>query len=469
MHPYTIKFGGGADQTVLSPVVLIAMLVAIVLIFVLRRKYVIAPLLIAIFLVPQGQQLYVGGVHFFVSRLLVLAALIRAVISKEPRQNSMYAGGWNHIDTAFLCYVSIVAAATTMQFLSVPALINQLGYLWDNILGYLALRSLIRNDEDTILAVKCCALLIMIFSVTMVIEQVKQFNVFGLLGGVPIKPEFRNDRFRCQASFQHPLTAGAFAGTAIPLLVLLWKRRDTRYLGAAAIVAATVITVMTQTSTSLITEAAGFFAIALWPLRKKMRLVRQCLVGATIALAFVMKAPVWFIIAHIDLTGSSSSYQRAELINVFVNHFSSWWLIGTKDAASWGWDMWDTQNMFVSVGEAGGLAALIFFILMISRSFGRLGTARRRAKSKQQEWQIWLLGSALFAHMTAFFGVNYFDQVRVAWFAMLAMICACTATILRSSPTSPKVTIHVHVPEAASLQEPAASAKASLTGRIHHF
>lgn len=469
MHPYTVKFAGGADQTVLSPIVLVAMLLAIVLIFALRRKYVIAPLLVAVFLIPQGQQLYVAGVHFYVSRLLILAAFIRAMISKDPKQRSMYVGGWNSIDTAAVCYMCIVAVATVMQYVSVPAIVNQVGYLWDYLLGYLAIRALIRSEEDTVLAIQCCAVLMMIFAVTMVIEQEKLFNVFGMLGGVPMAPEIRDGKIRCQGAFAHPLTAGAFSGTAIPLFVLLWKRRSARWLAAAGIVAATIMTVTTQTSTSLLTEAAAIFAIVCWPLRKKMRIVRMSLVGAIIALALVMKAPVWFIIAHVDLTGSSSSYQRAELINEFVNHFSNWWLMGTTNSASWGWDMWDAQNMFVSVGEAGGLAALIFFILMVSRSFGRLGNARKQAKSKQQEWVIWLLGSALFAHVVAFFGVNYFDQVRVAWFAMVAMICACTAPLLRSSATPPKVIVHMHVPEASGPAERVASAKPSLPRRIYRL
>ncbi len=466
MHPYTVKFGGGADQSVLSPIVLVAMLAATVLIFVLPRKHVLAPLLITIFLVPQNQQLYVAGVHLFVNRLLILAAFIRGATSKEPKQKSVCAGGWNSIDTAAVCYMTILSAATMMQYLSVSALINQLGYLWDYMLGYFALRVLIRSEEETLLAIKCCAVLSMLFAVAMVIEQEKMFNVFGLLGSVPMAPEVRDGKIRCAAAFAHPLTAGAFSGTTIPLFVLLWKWRRARWLAAAGIVGATVMTMTTSTSTSLLTEVAGVVGICFWPLRKKMQIVRRCLVGTIIGLALVMKAPVWFIIAHIDLTGSSSSYQRAELINEFVNHFNSWWLMGTTNAASWGWDMWDAQNMFVSVGEAGGLAALIFFILMVSRSFGRLGTARKRVKSKQQEWIVWLLGSALFAHVVAFFGVNYFDQVRVAWFAMVAMICAYTAPLLHGA-TPPNVIVHVRVPDPS--ERAASSTKPSLPRRIYHL
>jgi hypothetical protein len=108
--------------------------------------------------------------------------------------------------------------------------------------------------------------------------------------------------------------------------------------------------------------------------------------------------------------------------------------------------MWDAQNMYVSVGEAGGLLAFIFFILVISRSFSRLGIARRRAETKNQEWFIWFLGAALFAHVVAFLGVNYFDQVRIAWYAVIAMICAYTAPLLRTA-SSQKTDTNVPVTE----------------------
>ena len=42
-----------------------------------------------------------------------------------------------------------------------------------------------------------------------------------------------------------------------------------------------------------------------------------------------------------------------------------------------------------------------------------------------------VLGSALFANVVAFFGVNYFDQSRIAWFALLAMVSACTTPVLK--------------------------------------
>jgi hypothetical protein len=446
MGPHTPRFGGGASETVLHPAVLVAMLLAMLLFFVLPRKYVVVPVLATMFLIPAGQQFFVAGVHLFVCRVLILVAFVRAMASKVPKQKSHYAGGWNSIDTAFTCYVVVSAAATMARTPETGALVNQIGYIWDLLLGYLLLRSLIRDEQDTFLVIKCLAGLMVLLAAAMVSEQIRMMNVFGMLGGVALVPEVREGKIRSQGAFQHALTAGTFAATAIPLFFLLWKNGKAKLFAGVGIVAATVMTLTTQTSTSLLTYVAGILAVLLWPIRKEMRRVRTGLVVVLVGLHLVMKAPVWFLIARIDLTGSSSSYHRAELIDQFVNHFSSWWLIGTNDAASWGWDMWDAQNMFVSVGEAGGLAALVFYILVISRSFAKIGNARKRIKNRKQEWFLWFLGAALFANVVAFFGVNYFDQSKMAWFALISMICASTVPVLN-------VEVKVKTPEGILMPE----------------
>ena len=109
--------------------------------------------------------------------------------------------------------------------------------------------------------------------------------------------------------------------------------------------------------------------LAFWPLRKQMRLIRWGLVCALVGLHLVMKAPVWALIARIDLTGSSSGYQRYQLVDMCIRHFSDWWLLGTPNYVKWGWDSWDLCNQFVAVALTGGLLALIFYIAIFSRSF----------------------------------------------------------------------------------------------------
>jgi O-antigen ligase len=222
--------------------------------------------------------------------------------------------------------------------------------------------------------------------------------------------------------------AGTFAASLLPLFLLLGKNGKSKAIAVIGIVGCSVMTITSQSSTPLLAYVGALLTVCLWPIRKKMQMVRRGIVLTLLGLAVVMKAPVWFVISHIDLTGGSSGYHRAELIDVFVKHFSEWWLIGTKDIASWGFDMWDTQNQYVNVGETGGLVALVLFICMITRCFARIGDTRKALEGRSSKvWFLWFLGAAFFAHLVSFFGVNYFDQSKVNWFLLLAMISVATS------------------------------------------
>jgi len=242
----------------------------------------------------------------------------------------------------------------------------------------------------------------------------------------------REGIIRSQGVFQHSLTAGTFAATLIPLFLMLWRCGKAKVHAVIGLVSCTVMTLCSNCSTPLSCFAAGIFAVCLWPLRGKMPQVRQALVIILVGLQLVMKAPVWFLLAKIDLTGGSSGYHRAQLVDLCITHFWDWWLIGTKDAGTWAWDIWDAQNQYVLVAETGGLAALAFMIIMIKRLYARLGDARKMVLgSKRQQWALWMLGCSLFAHLTEFFGINMFDQARVNWFMILAAIVAFSNSILQ--------------------------------------
>ena len=97
--------------------------------------------------------------------------------------------------------------------------------------------------------------------------------------------------------------------------------------------------------------------------------------------------------------------------------------MGVKNYNAWGFDMWDLSNQYVAYAVTGGLATLVTFILVISRSFGQLGTARKLVKrDRKREWFLWCLCAALLSHVVAYFGIGYFDQMQVAWYALLAII-----------------------------------------------
>lgn len=424
--------GHGASETVLHPLVAIMLLVSIVLMLRRPRKYVIVPLLLCTFLVPRGQEIYLAGLHLYVRLILVIVGFARMA-----RDKFRIAGGFNSLDKLFIVWVCYRGSATTVTNWP-SSTMEQIQILVQSMLGYFLLRYLIQNEEDVARAVKTLAVIALILGLCMVFEHHFLVNPFGVyLGGAPMTPEIRNGSARAQAAFGHSILAGCFGGTLVPLFIWLWKK-NAKGAATAGVLGSTAMVLSANSSTPLLAYTAGCLGLLFWPLRRNMKTVRWVIVGTLAILALVMKAPVWFVIAHINVVGGSGGYDRAILIDTCMRHIRDWWLIGTNQNGSWGWDMWDLSDQFVAEAETGGLVTIVCFIAIIAKCFSRLGTMRKRSAPKNQ-LLFWCLGSVMLAHIFAYFGVAYWDQTQMWWFAFLAMISAATRALDESvvkEPTS---------------------------------
>jgi hypothetical protein len=429
--PEHYRYGGGTDQSLLHPLVALLLAASLIGILLLPRRHASLPLLSMVLLAPLTQQIYVAGIHLFVLRLVVLAGMIRAMFASNP--DGKIAASARRIDRAFLYFTLAGTIAPILLFQETQAVIYQIGYLWDWLGGYILCRWLIQDEQDIFRFLKFLAILLFPVAAGMLWEQAHLFNVFSLLGGLSSVPLVRDGKIRSQGVFSHSLMAGCFAAVLIPLFFLLWKEGRAKVLGSIGLLCSGIMVITSNSSTTLLACVGGVGSIFLWPMRRKMRPLRILLLVTLIGLHLVMKAPVWFLIARIDLTGGSSSYHRAVLVDQFIRNFSQWWLIGTDQNGTWGLDTFDVQNQYVNTGIAGGLVGLFFLFVTLSRSFSAIGKARLRAEGDRHgEWVAWLLGCSMFATVLAFFGVNYFDQGRVVYFALLAMIAAYATVTVRA-------------------------------------
>ena len=426
------NYGGGLNGTLLHPLVAVAMVITIVMTLFLPRKYVIVPFLFSIILIPLPQQVYIAGAHVFVLRILILFGWVRILWTKLSSKAPIFGGGVNVVDRLFLSWALFQAFASLALYrFASGEIVYQVGSLWDVLGGYFLVRFLIQDEDDVFTAIKAFVPIVAVLSVTMLGERIIHQNVIGYLGGIPVGIDIREGSIRAHGSFAVSITAGVFGATLLCLFVLLWQSGRSKLLGIIGIVGCTIITITSASSTPLLGYLGGILAICFWPMRKFMRPFRWGIVIALIAVHLIMKAPVWFLIAHVDMVAGNSGYHRAMLIDTFVRHFWDWWLIGSNAMTTWGIDMWDLSNQFVAEGETGGLVTFVLFILIISKSFGRIGTARKMVEGDtKKEWLFWLLGATLFAHCVSYFGISYFDQIKIAWFAFLAMISAATAPVL---------------------------------------
>jgi hypothetical protein len=425
-------FGGGMADSMLHPVVAVALVIAVILCFLLPRRYVVVPFLLTLLLVPSTQNLYLAGAHFFVARILILFCLVRVVImrlfDKQARP------GLDIIDKLFLVWAGWRAVAMVLQFLEVGAIVNQAGFLIDSLGAYFVFRSLIRDESDIQRVVKVFAVFALIMAVFMVREQMTGQNLFTVLGGIE-QTAVRNGRLRASGAFRISIIAGAFGAITFPLFLWLFRTGTAKVLAIFGAFASTVMTVTSASSTPVAAFLCGIGALCLWPLREYLRSIRLLFVALLVALQLVMQAPVWFIMARIDFAGGSQGWDRAELIDMFLRHFRDWWLIGTHNNVNWGWNMWDQCNQFVVEGEGGGLLALGCFIAMITVCFKRIGNARKASRGdRKREKMFWLLGVTMFVQVVTFFGIDYFDQSKFVWYALLVMVTVATAAIQTDAP-----------------------------------
>jgi hypothetical protein len=438
MTPEAPAYGGGINSSMIHPIVLIAMILAIILTFVLPRRFILAPLLLVIFLAPWGQQVYIAGVHLFAPRILILFGVLRIAFRNPHAPESRFAGGLTPVDTVFVLWVIFRAIAFIVVYQGdTGAIVYEGGFIWDVLGAYVLVRTLIRNEDDIVRAIKVLAFVALVCGIAMSNENLRRQNIFGYLGGVPIVPEIREGAIRAQGPFAHPILAGTFGVTLVPLLWWLWYSKKARVLAVLGFIGSTLMMLSCASSTPLFAYLAVFVGLAMWPLRNKMRLLRWGVVLLLVSLHLVMKAPVWMLISRVDLIAGNSGYHRAELIDQCIRHFSDWWLVGTNLASTFGDDMWDLSNQFVAEAETGGLLTFILFVMIISRSFSRIGIARKlvenddkESNQPRQEWFMWFLGIALFAHVVSYFGISYFDNIKIYWCAYLAMVMAATAPIL---------------------------------------
>ncbi len=189
-----------------------------ILLLLLPRRYALLPLMVSGCYMTLGQILLIGPLHFTVFRLLLLFGWIRITINKE-----IFSIKLNSIDKVLMAWIFISSLLNLfLRGGSSEAIINRLGVSYNAIGVYFLIRALVWDFDDIVHAVKMLGIIIIPLAFLFAVEKTTGKNIFSVLGGVPEFTDMRNNRLRCQGPFRHPILAGTFGATAMPLFVGLW-------------------------------------------------------------------------------------------------------------------------------------------------------------------------------------------------------------------------------------------------------
>lgn len=409
----------------MNPVALILLLMCGIATLAVPRRWAPVPLLIGCCYMTIGQVIEIGPFSFPLFRMLLGLGVVRVVLRGERIQ-----GRLNAIDKMMIAWGSwIVLASFFHRFGPGSGPIYALGTTYNMWLFYFLTRIWCRNERELQLMVGAIAILLVPIAISMWIEKIAMYNPFSIFGGVLEIPTIREGRVRPSGPFLHPILAGTVGATCLPLMASIWKtRRSIALLGMASCLA---MVLASASSGPLMSLIFGIFALCMWWYRPLTRFAIPALVVVYILLSFVMSRPPYYLLSRIDLTGGSTGWHRAALIDGFLAHFHEWWAFGTDRTQHWlpfatgpTPDHTDITNAYIGFAVVAGLPALLLILSILWRAFSWVGIAARTRNGvmSRDRFVAWSLGSALFAHATTSISVSYFDQSQVFFWATISMI-----------------------------------------------
>ncbi len=417
MEQSSIRAFGDVGVTTIHPAVLVLFIIVGVYMFFCSRLRVASLFLFLGLIVPINQEIGIAGLNLYSLRILIVLGLLALLFTSRMGIEV------TKLDAIVIFWAIAKVMVFVILWQVMPAFVNMMGFLMTTLGIYLLFRATIASIEDIDEMVKVLAIACLIIASFMVVEQISGRNLFSYLGGLSEFTPVREGKLRAQGPFQHPICAGMFGATILPLFITqLLRGQKGKYLWIIGIVAALITVITSFSSGPLIACMAGIAGLAFWKLRRRMRLLRWSALLMVIALHLVMKAPVWALIGRVGIVGGSTGWHRVALIDKFVKYFGEWWLLGTKDTYHWGFEMEDRINQFVSEGVQSGLIGLLLFILIIVFCYKIIGKSLWATGDRSEQLMIWGFGSSLFSHLVGFFGISYWDQQLVVWYLLLAMI-----------------------------------------------
>lgn len=383
----------------------------------------------------MGVGIELGPFHLMSIRLLVVVGILRVIIRGER-----LSGGMNILDRLMIVWAAWALMSSVFHDNSPGVLVNRLGLVFNACGIYFLLRVFCQSRRDVITLCRLTAIILVPLAIELLLEMVTAYNPFSVFGAVSEAPEIRQGRVRAQGPFAHSILTGTVGAVCLPLMVCLWHHH--RKTAVAGMVACIAIVVLSASSGPIMTAAAAIGALLMWRWRDQMRLFRWLAALGYVGLDAVMNAPAYYIIARIDLTGSSTSWHRAALIEAAITHLSEWWFAGTDVTRHWMpyGVVWnenhiDITNYYLRMGVDGGLPLMLLFIAQLAIGFHLVGRALKELPevSFRSRFMFWALGASLFAHSAACISVSYFDQSVVFIYLTLAAIGSASSGMVMTS------------------------------------
>lgn len=403
-------------------------IILILMVFFIPRKWILLPFIMAACIVPAEQRLIFMDLDFTPLRMLVISGALKLLITGNNRTIH-----WNLFDKLFLSWVISGTIIYIIQWHTFSTVIYKSGVILDCLGLYYISRQSLSSWDDVFFTIKLFAFFAILSCPLLIYERVTQESLFKIFGRSIAM--FHRGRFRCCGPFPHSIMMGLFWANLLPLFYGCIKAKKNRIFYSIAIAATGTCVYLSGSSTPIMTVAA---IVVFWMIYKYRMYGKGICIGLVCiltALHFTMKAPVWHLVARVNVFSGSTGWHRFQLIDETISHFKEWALFGCRGVEHWGVWAGDITNQYIIEGVTGGFITMLIFILILAYAVSLTGKASLIPQTAQNKWICWATCVSILGHSVSFFGVSYFGQITMLLYLQFA--CVSFISERRNLATAP--------------------------------
>jgi hypothetical protein len=408
-------------------------LVLSVLVVALRPKYAFVVYLISLLWYPSYLAVSIGTIDILVGRFVVAVLLMRCFFDDNIRRKFI----WNRLDTLVtLSMVVYVGAYLITQVVPIAeTLEGRAGFLMDTWCAYLAARFIVTDRSKLISIIKCVSVALVPLAILGVIESITHWQPYAPLWrfspwfrGGPIVSEGRYGFARAVGPFSHAILFGGVFAMFLPLIYYLrHERGDWR--NFAYIIAGILLlgALSSMSSGPWVMVIVVIFCLAMEKHRKFIKPLFIFFLISCILIGVASNRPFYHVIASWANPLGGAGWHRAKLIDVAIEKFGEWWMIGYGDMDP-GWGEYfgmgrsDITNEYILNGVRYGILGVIALCAVLARSFRGLISTYRKMSDPIVKSLCWAFGSLLFSVTIAWISVSFFGQLSTLVYCSIGMI-----------------------------------------------
>jgi hypothetical protein len=419
-------------------VTLTVALILSAIVIMLRPKYAFVAYIIGLLWYPAYLAVSIGTIDILVGRFVVAVLLLRCYFDDGIRRKFT----WNRLDTLVTLSMVVYVGAFLITKVNPIAktLEGRAGFVMDTWCAYLAARFIVTDRSKLISIIKCISIALVPLAILGVIESVTGWQPYAPLWrfspwfrGGPVISEGRFGFARAVGPFSHAILFGGGFAIFLPLIYYLHKEKgDWRTLSYVILVIALLGALSSMSSGPWVMVIVVIFCLVMERQKQLVKPMFVFFVISCILIGIASNRPFYHVIASWSNPLGGASWHRARLIDLAIEHFDEWWMVGYGDKdPGWGPQLGmgrtDVTNEYILNGIRYGIFGVIALCAVLAKAFRGLVSTYRRMSDPIIKSLCWAFGSLLFSIVIAWISVSFFGQLSTlvyCCFGIIGSLCS---------------------------------------------